>query len=86
MAREHTTSTNRRARLQSARTNDNTYHLDQTPASKERHRRIAEAAYLIAERRGFQGGSALEDWLAAEAQIDGRSAQVSTTTHSQSHN
>lgn len=32
---------------------------------------IAEAAYYAAERRGFKGGSELEDWLAAEREIDG---------------
>lgn len=31
---------------------------------------IAEAAYFIAERRGFQGDAALDDWLRAEAEID----------------
>jgi hypothetical protein len=31
---------------------------------------IAEAAYYLAERRGFAPGHELEDWLAAEAEID----------------
>ncbi len=30
---------------------------------------IAVRAYLIAESRGFQGGSMEEDWLAAERQL-----------------
>ncbi len=30
---------------------------------------IAEAAYYRAERRGFQGGCPIEDWLAAEREI-----------------
>jgi hypothetical protein len=29
----------------------------------------AEAAYYLAERRGFEPGHELEDWLAAEAEI-----------------
>jgi hypothetical protein len=33
---------------------------------------IAEAAYLIAERRGFAPGHELEDWLKAENQVDAR--------------
>jgi hypothetical protein len=41
-----------------------------TVTAEERHGMIERAAYLRAERRGFQGGSALEDWLAAEAEID----------------
>jgi hypothetical protein len=31
---------------------------------------IAETAYHIAERRGFQPGHELEDWLHAEKEID----------------
>jgi hypothetical protein len=31
---------------------------------------IAQAAYLRAERRGFSGGSEVDDWLAAEAEVD----------------
>ena len=35
-----------------------------------RHAMIAEAAYLRAERRGFAPGREMEDWLAAEKEID----------------
>jgi hypothetical protein len=31
---------------------------------------ISEAAYLRAERRGFSPGYELDDWLAAEAEVD----------------
>jgi hypothetical protein len=31
---------------------------------------IAQAAYLRAERRGFKEGDEVEDWLAAEAEVD----------------
>jgi hypothetical protein len=31
---------------------------------------IAKAAYFRAERRGFTPGGELEDWLAAEAEVD----------------
>ncbi len=37
---------------------------------EERYRMIAEAAYFLAEKRGFVGGDVAEDWLAAEAEID----------------
>jgi hypothetical protein len=30
---------------------------------------ISEAAYFLAQRRSFQSGSALDDWLEAEALI-----------------
>lgn len=36
----------------------------------ERRMRIAQAAYYRAERRGFTPGHELDDWLAAEAEID----------------
>ncbi|GAB4443611.1 MAG: hypothetical protein OHK0026_10250 [Rhodocyclaceae bacterium] len=36
----------------------------------QRRRMIATSAYFRAERRGFAGGSALEDWLDAEAEVD----------------
>jgi hypothetical protein len=42
--------------------------------SGSREARIAEAAYWRAERRGFQAGHELDDWLAAERQIDGEAA------------
>ncbi|HEY7994820.1 MAG TPA: DUF2934 domain-containing protein [Candidatus Eremiobacteraceae bacterium] len=38
-------------------------------ASAELDRMIGEAAYYIAEQRGFEPGHELDDWLAAEAQI-----------------
>ncbi len=36
----------------------------------DRQRMIAEAAYLIAEERNFEGDLAFDDWLQAEAEID----------------
>jgi len=37
---------------------------------EERHQMIEIAAYYRAEQRGFSGGSAEQDWLEAEAEID----------------
>ena len=50
----------------------------------QRHTMIAEAAYFRAERRGFEPGYELEDWLGAEAELDRalhseRSAQSSSS-------
>jgi Protein of unknown function (DUF2934) len=45
-------------------------HEPSQPAIADRWRRIAAAAYLRAERRGFAGGAELEDWLEAEKQVD----------------
>jgi Protein of unknown function (DUF2934) len=36
----------------------------------DREARIAEAAYWRAARRGFMPGAELDDWLAAEQEID----------------
>jgi len=35
-----------------------------------RHERIAKAAYRRAESRGFAPGHEIEDWLAAEREVD----------------
>jgi hypothetical protein len=39
------------------------------PQEADWHRAIAEAAYYLAEKRGFTGENALDDWLAAEQQM-----------------
>ncbi len=44
-------------------------------APEERVAMIAEAAYYRAEARGFAPGGELEDWLAAEREVDGRLAE-----------
>lgn len=38
--------------------------------SDSREARIAEAAYWRAERRGFEPGHELDDWLEAEREVD----------------
>lgn len=38
--------------------------------SERRQAMIAEAAYYFSEHRGFDPGHELDDWLAAENQID----------------
>ena len=38
----------------------------------DRHAMICEAAYRLAERRGFAPGFELDDWLAAETEVDQR--------------
>jgi len=39
--------------------------------SLDRQQLIAMAAYYRAARRGFEGGYEVQDWLEAEAEIDG---------------
>jgi hypothetical protein len=40
-----------------------------TPSEEQLRQMIATAAYYMAERRNFQPGHELDDWLAAERQI-----------------
>jgi hypothetical protein len=37
---------------------------------EQRHALIERVAYLLAESRGFSPGEELNDWLAAEAEVD----------------
>lgn len=37
-----------------------------------RHLSIAEAAYFRAQNRGAEGGDPVDDWLAAEREVDAR--------------
>jgi Protein of unknown function (DUF2934) len=39
------------------------------PQEADWHRMIAEAAYYLAQDRGFLGEHTLDDWLAAEQQV-----------------
>ncbi len=38
---------------------------------QQRYQMISEAAYLIAEKQSFVPGNEMDNWLAAEKQIDG---------------
>lgn len=40
--------------------------------AEQRRKLIAEAAYLRAERRGFEQGDPMQDWLEAEREVDQR--------------
>lgn len=44
----------------------------QSKSSEERHHHISERAYYIAEGRGFQGDTPLDDWLQAEAEFESK--------------
>ncbi len=44
----------------------------QTEDNEDDKIRIAEAAYYIAEKRGFVPSHEMDDWLAAEKEITGR--------------
>jgi DUF2934 family protein len=57
--------------LNSSRLFDPLRFVAPSPA-KPRDALIAEIAYFRAQRRGFEPGHELEDWLAAEAEVDRR--------------
>jgi hypothetical protein len=40
------------------------------PTAEQRRALIAKAAYFRAQRRGFRAGHELDDWLAAEAEVE----------------
>ena len=42
---------------------------------EQRQRMINEAAYYLAESRGFLGADSMDDWLAAEAEVDKQLSQ-----------
>ena len=45
--------------------------LDQCPLTDdEKKRMVAQAAYYRYEKRGGTGGDSVEDWLAAEAEVE----------------
>ncbi len=39
-------------------------------SADERRKLVGEAAYFIAQKRGFVGGNPVHDWLLAEKQVD----------------
>jgi hypothetical protein len=60
------------AELQALRNADGPSEIDET----QRREMIATSAYLRAEQRGFDGGSELADWLAAEEEVDAWLRQI----------
>lgn len=57
--------------------------MDDPPAT-DRSQMIAEAAYYLAEQRGFDGGDPVQDWLDAEGMIDQMQAPKGTRRRSKS--
>lgn len=46
---------------------------------EERWRMVADAAYYIAQRRGFVGGDTNADWAQAEAEVEAKLKQEGRT-------
>ena len=73
-ASKKATTTKQTAAEQAAAKASTATHQKEQDIAAERYRMIAEAAYLIAEQRGFQGDLSMDDWLQAEAEVDARFA------------
>jgi hypothetical protein len=67
-----------KSRIESTRLPEHGSSID----AEVRRQLIAEEAYLIAERRGFQGGDAAEDWARAEEQVNHQLIQESIAVKS----
>ena len=65
----------RKASALVARVNHSHSAAGPTVSTDDRQRMIQEAAYYRYVQRGFANGHDLEDWLAAEAELDGMNAQ-----------
>lgn len=50
--------------------NDSDIQSEESIMKETKRKMIEEAAYFLAEKRGFKHGYELEDWLQAEAQIN----------------
>ena len=87
MFHRDTAATSKRAKASQIDSRQITAPREQTEAGSQgdspelqRQQKIAEAAYLFSERRGFTPGCELDDWLLAEAEIDAKlGASVSDT-------
>ena len=72
------------SKVRQASTSAETPSVAGTPAAKgpqsaeQLHQLTAVAAYYLAERRNFEPGHEIEDWLIAEAQVRAEVAMTST--------
>ena len=52
---------------------------NQTFSAEQRRHMVTEAAYYLSERRGFQEGGCMTDWLQAEINIERMLEETPTT-------
>ncbi len=70
--------------LRGTRTARNTGAADASPAApapSSREDQVRALAYALYESRGCEAGHELEDWLQAEAQLDGKPAPAGLAAH-----
>jgi len=66
----------REPRKASAAVSATTSNFSQFVGPEQRAALIAEAAFFRAEKRGFAPGYEVEDWLAAESEVDAKLMQA----------
>ena len=60
----------RARKAQSTSTSKSTVLTQTTVDADQKHQMVSEAAYYIAEKRGFTNGDPVDDWIEAETQIE----------------
>lgn len=68
----HGKSTEKKTKHSDAATTRSAAKTSSGISREERLRMIEEAAYYRAQQRGFEGGSEMQDWLDAEAEINSK--------------
>lgn len=77
MAKAKTTPNDTKRKARKSVHQDKSMKLNRTAVTdEERQQLIMRAAYLRSERRGFTPGAELDDWLQAEAEIDGELGNI----------
>lgn len=72
MAKAKATPNNTKRKARKSVHQNKSMKLNRTAVTEEeRQQLIMQAAYFRSERRGFAPGAELDDWLQAEAEIDG---------------
>lgn len=64
-----------------ARSETSSISRDDAASDDIRRQMIQAAAYFRAEKRGFPGGTELQDWIEAEAEVDQVLAEVVREAH-----
>jgi hypothetical protein len=71
----------RKSTSSSSRATESHTAINETPRpTADRYASIAQAAYFRSQHRGFKPGHEMEDWLAAEAEVDQRLRGESRTS------
>jgi hypothetical protein len=77
MAKAKTTPNNTKRKASKSLHRNSSMKFNRTAVTdEERQQLIMQAAYFRSEKRGFAPGAELDDWLQAEAEIDGEFGNI----------